>query len=137
MSKLSSNQITEKIAYKELEEKVKTRFNTMLDMIYELYSITDTFGIKYNQLQHEVEDLQALFTTGKVHISHYVKELDLEELLKYSTSQYMENISEQAMKACTNEVTPNGLAETVSDTDKKRKAPAKKTKSVRKSNNRK
>lgn len=125
----------EKIAYKELEDKVKTSFNKILDMIYEMYALTDTFGIKYNHLQHEVEDLQALFTTGKVHVSHYVKELDLEELLKYSTSQAMENISEQAMKSCTNEVIPNGLAETISETDKKRKTPNKKNKSVRKSNN--
>ncbi len=137
MTKSTSNQKTKELNYSEIGQKIQDCLSTLQDYVSEIYGLIDDLGLKFNKLQCELEDLEALHKTGKPHISQYVRELDLEELLKYSTNQAMGDISAQAMKACTTEVTPNGLAETVSNTVKKRKTPTKKTKLVRKPNNRK
>jgi hypothetical protein len=137
MTKSSLNQKNKELNYGEISDAIIDKVKTMQNHVYEIYNYIDDLGLKFNRLQNELEDLVALHLTGKPHISQYVRELDLEELLKYSTNKAMENISEQAMKACTNEVIPNGLAKTVSNTVKKRKTATKKTNSVRKPHDRK
>lgn len=137
MTKSSLNQKNKELNYQEISDTIIDKIIAMQNHVYEIYNYIDDLGLKFNRLQNELEDLVALHHTGKPHISQYVRELDLEELLKYSTNKAMDNISEQAMKACTNEVIPDGLAKTVPNTVKKRKTPTKKTNSVRKPNDRK
>jgi len=137
MTKSNSIQKTEKLNYSEIGEKIQGCLSTLQDYVSEIYGLIDDLGLKFNKIQCELEDLEALHKTGKPHISEYVRELDLEELLKYSANQAMGDISEHAMKACATGVTEDGLAKTVPNTVKKRKAPTKKTKSIRKPNNRK
>lgn len=137
MTKSNLNHKNKELNYAEIEANIQHRLSSLQDFVTKIYELLDDLSLKFNKMQNDLEDLEALHKTGKPHISKYVRELDLEELLKYSTNKAMDNISEQAMKACSNEVIADGLAETISNTVEKRKTPTKKTNSVRKPNNRK
>lgn len=133
----NSNQTTKELNYSEISRKIQKCISKLQDTVCEIYGLIDDFGTKFSILQSELEDLSALHKTGKPHISQYVRELDMEELLKFSLANTMKEFTGKAMTAVSNGETLDGMAETVPNTVEKRKAPTKKTKSVRKPNNRK